>query len=152
MFLIQELIWLSVKFWFITDTINSYKQWTNDNLCNLHVTNHNDYITNDTVCNLKVTYIFTWTTCIFVHDIIQTNCSFGGKKLADFSKKCSRHISSVVGANNETTVATSHLLQNIFLCMGKATKSVTVPKSWPKTAISSRHSLLNQLDKLNNLL
>ena len=36
--------------------------------------------------------------------------------------------------------------------MGKNTKSVAVPKNWPKRAISSRHSLLNQLDKLNNLL
>ena len=73
-------IWVLVKFWFISQTINSCKQWTNDNCTKLHTFLH------EQILFLPMT-------------LFKLVASNSGEKVADFSEQCSRRVSSVVGAH-----------------------------------------------------
>ena len=77
-FLVKK-IWVLVKFWFISQTINSCKQWTNDNYTKLHTF-------------LREQILF------FPMTLLKLVASSSGERVANFSEQCSWRVSSVVGA------------------------------------------------------
>ena len=74
-------IWVLVKFWFISHTIYSYKQWIEQMIIILSYTH--------------ISYEQIIFLCMALFKLVASSSE---EKVADFSEQCSRRVSSVVGA------------------------------------------------------